>query len=87
MNYQLRFYRVRLNPFAIRKRKEIAKQLNDLDWALLKAADKPHGEDILGLISASRPYVDKKGVRRFATMGQLRESIAKLTKFGLIETR
>jgi hypothetical protein len=67
--------------------KEMQNRLTALDMAILKKADKLRGEDIMGLITACKPYKNKWGGNQFATSAQVRGAIIKLEKLGVLQER
>jgi len=68
-------------------KKELNSKLNSMDKAILKKADRPRGEDIMGLTSACRPYTNKWGQKRFASPDAVRSGVKKLVDLGLLSIR
>lgn len=68
------------------KEKELMSKLTAMDKAILaKASQNPRGDDMMGLLSACRPFRNKYGANEFASLSQVATGINKLVKLGLLE--
>jgi hypothetical protein len=65
-------------------RKEVEPELTSLDKAILEKCQEPI--NIVRVIKAGKPYIDKFGRKRFANNQQVFDSIKKLVKLKLLET-
>lgn len=65
--------------------KEVKGKLNALDRAILTKCDGI-GMNILRVIKAGKPYVDR-GSKQFATTDDILRAVSKLQKLGLLERR
>lgn len=64
------------------QKKELSGKLTALDRTILRKAG--NGEDIVGLISSAKPYVNEFGTKEFATTDEVLASVKKLIKLGLL---
>jgi len=80
----VKFYRAELKASKDEK-KEIASNLNGLDWAIIDRIEKRE-TDIVGIISACKPYVSE-GRKVFATTDGVIGSVRKLSRYGIIRRR
>ena len=69
------------------KHKELEARITSLDRAILKQAESRHGDDMIGLVGACKPYMNKYGGKEFASSPVVRGAVIKLMKLGLLEKR
>jgi hypothetical protein len=79
----MKYYRVQMGRG---EKKELEKELSSLDLALLKRAENSGG-DILDLLGAGKPFMNKYGKKEFATSGRIRKRINFLIGKGALERR
>ena len=73
----------------IKERKEAKKLLTSLDRAILTRIRERSdvGEDIMGLLSACRPYENSNGAQRFATLQMVDTAVHKLASKGFVYSK
>ena len=73
----------------IKERKEAKKTLTSLDRAVLARVRERSdtGEDIMGLLSSVRPYVDSDSAKRFSTLQLVDKSVRKLISKGFVYSK
>ena len=69
------------------KHKELEARITALDRAILNHAESRRGDDMIGLVGACHPYVNKWGGKEFASSPVVRGAVIKLLKLGLLERR
>lgn len=69
-----------------KKRKEAKDKLNSLDRAILTKCGSI-GMNIIRVIKAGKPFVNKFGGKEFATTDEVLASVSKLEKLGVLERR
>jgi hypothetical protein len=67
--------------------KELLSKVTSLDRAILDRASRPRGEDLIGLVSACKPYKNKHGTNEFASSPVVRGAIIKLRNLGLLDVK
>lgn len=73
----------------VKERREAKKLLTSLDKAILaRVRDRSDtGEDIMGLLSACRPYTNSNGAQRFATLQMVDRAVHKLAQKGFVYSK
>lgn len=82
----MRYYKARLK-MKRRERKAAEGKLLDIDKAILERASRPRGEDIIGLIGACKPYINRFGAKEFANSTQVAKRVKTLVDNGFLEKR
>jgi len=83
----MKYYSVNFKGLKLKRdaKKELLGSLTALDKAVLKSAE--HGNHITGLLRSGKPFVNKFGVREFASTNSIVNAIGKLEKLKLLERR
>ena len=69
----------------LKRGEKVETKLTELDSAILGRCKD--GCDIVGIITACKPYTNKLGGKEFATTDMVVKSVTKLYKAGLLERR
>ena len=67
------------------KMKEAKDKLNSLDRAILAKCEV--GMNIVRVLKAGKPFINKFGNKEFATTNEILASVSKLEKLGVLERR